>query len=97
MKNFFHNNYNNFCEWFNLIFSGVDRKKSVRLNTEFNRSVSVPVDKVLPRLPGCSAPNQTPTTPESEYVLIKETALCMLPNHNYRMSAKNRDKNLTFV
>ncbi|XP_008201569.1 mitogen-activated protein kinase kinase kinase 15 isoform X3 [Tribolium castaneum] len=47
-------------------FIGVDRKKSVRLNTEFNRSVSVPVDKMLPRLPGCSAPNQTPTTPESD-------------------------------
>ncbi|RZB39511.1 mitogen-activated protein kinase kinase kinase 15 [Asbolus verrucosus] len=48
-------------------FIGSERKKSVRLNTEFNRSVSVPVDKVIPpRLPGCSAPNQTPTTPESD-------------------------------
>jgi mitogen-activated protein kinase kinase kinase 5 len=47
-------------------FIGSERKKSMRLNTDFNRSVSVPVDKVIPRLPGCSAPNQTPTTPESE-------------------------------
>ncbi|XP_018562538.1 mitogen-activated protein kinase kinase kinase 15 isoform X2 [Anoplophora glabripennis] len=48
-------------------FLGPDRKKNVRLNTEFNRSVSVPVDKITPRHPGhSSAPNQTPTTPESD-------------------------------
>ncbi|KAJ8919071.1 hypothetical protein NQ315_016978 [Exocentrus adspersus] len=48
-------------------FLGLDRKKNVRLNTEFNRSVSVPVDKIQPRHPGHnSAPNQTPTTPESD-------------------------------
>lgn len=47
--------------------SGSERKKSIRLAGEFNRSVSVPVDKVALRLPGhSSAPNQTPTTPESE-------------------------------
>ncbi|KAG5875524.1 hypothetical protein JTB14_033890 [Gonioctena quinquepunctata] len=43
------------------------RQKTVRLNTEFNRSVSVPVEKMNPRHPGHnSAPNQTPTTPESD-------------------------------
>ncbi|XP_060523594.1 mitogen-activated protein kinase kinase kinase 15 isoform X2 [Cylas formicarius] len=49
-------------------FLGPERKKSVRLNAEFNRSVSVPVDKVGPRPAGghASAPNQTPTTPESD-------------------------------
>ncbi|KAL3276728.1 hypothetical protein HHI36_012098 [Cryptolaemus montrouzieri] len=47
-------------------FLGCDRKKTVRLNTELSRSVSVPVDKVNIRLPGSSAPNQTPTTPESD-------------------------------
>lgn len=48
-------------------FLGSERKKSVRLNTEFNRSVSVPADKA--QRPGSghsSAPNQTPTTPESD-------------------------------
>lgn len=44
-----------------------ERKKSVRLNTEFNRSVSVPAERAQARLPGhSSAPNQTPTTPEPE-------------------------------
>lgn len=47
-------------------FLGCDRKKNVRLNTELSRSVSVPVDKVNTRLPGSSAPNQTPTTPDSD-------------------------------
>ncbi|XP_076252318.1 apoptotic signal-regulating kinase 1 isoform X2 [Rhynchophorus ferrugineus] len=44
-----------------------DRKK-VRPNTEFNRSVSVPVDKVYPSISSghSSAPNQTPTTPETD-------------------------------
>ncbi|KRT79539.1 protein kinase [Oryctes borbonicus] len=42
-----------------------ERKKSVRLNTEYNRSVSVPADRVVHRLSGhSSAPNQTPTTPD---------------------------------
>ncbi|KAK4881515.1 hypothetical protein RN001_004834 [Aquatica leii] len=43
------------------------RKKSVRLNTEFNRSVSVPADRGNSRYPGhSSAPNLTPTSPESD-------------------------------
>ncbi|KAK5649782.1 hypothetical protein RI129_000811 [Pyrocoelia pectoralis] len=44
-----------------------ERKKSVRLNTEFNRSVSVPADRANPRYSGHSTtPSQTPTTPESD-------------------------------
>ncbi|XP_074030538.1 apoptotic signal-regulating kinase 1 isoform X1 [Leptinotarsa decemlineata] len=43
------------------------RQKTVRLNTEFNRSVSVPVEKMGVRHTGHnSAPNQTPTTPEAD-------------------------------
>ncbi|XP_017781301.1 PREDICTED: mitogen-activated protein kinase kinase kinase 15 isoform X2 [Nicrophorus vespilloides] len=43
-----------------------ERKKSVRLAPDYNRSVSVPADRVVARLPGrSSAPNQTPTSPES--------------------------------
>lgn len=53
-----------------LVFSiikGPERKKSVRINTEFARSASVPVDKVPSRPSGrSSAPNQTPTSVESE-------------------------------
>ncbi|KAK9881035.1 hypothetical protein WA026_014378 [Henosepilachna vigintioctopunctata] len=47
-------------------FLGCDRKKTVRLNTELSRSVSVPVDKLNTRLPGSSAPNQSPSTPEAD-------------------------------
>ncbi|KAF5298256.1 hypothetical protein FQR65_LT09767 [Abscondita terminalis] len=44
-----------------------ERKKSIRLNTEFNRSVSVPADRGNSRYPGhSSAPNLTPTSPESD-------------------------------
>lgn len=44
-----------------------ERKKSVRLNTEFNRSVSVPAERAAARLSGhSSAPNQTPNTPDPE-------------------------------
>ncbi|XP_031333897.1 mitogen-activated protein kinase kinase kinase 15-like [Photinus pyralis] len=44
-----------------------ERKKSVRLNTEFNRSVSVPADRANPRYSGhSSTQSQTPTTPESD-------------------------------
>lgn len=46
-----------------------DKKKSVKVSTEFNRSVSVPVDRISGRsgLAGhSSAPNQTPTTPDAE-------------------------------
>nr|XP_022901393.1 mitogen-activated protein kinase kinase kinase 5-like [Onthophagus taurus] len=47
-----------------------ERKKSVRLSNqsvEFNRSVSVPVERVINRTPGrSSAPNQTPVTPETD-------------------------------
>lgn len=43
------------------------RQKTVRLNNEYTRSVSVPVDKLVSRHPGHnSAPNQTPTTPDPE-------------------------------
>ncbi|CAG9769222.1 unnamed protein product [Ceutorhynchus assimilis] len=49
-------------------FLGPERKKPLRVNTEFNRSVSVPVDKMVPRMLAghSSAPNQTPVTPESD-------------------------------
>ncbi|XP_019870241.2 mitogen-activated protein kinase kinase kinase 15 isoform X4 [Aethina tumida] len=49
-------------------FLGVDRKKSIRLNPELSRSVSVPYEKVATRtITGrSSAPNQTPTTPDSD-------------------------------
>lgn len=51
--------------WFCQILG--ERKKSVRLNTEFNRSVSVPAERAQNRIPGhSSAPNQTPTTPDPE-------------------------------
>lgn len=44
-----------------------ERKKSIRVPTEFNRSISVPADRISRTLPGhSSAPNQTPTTPEPE-------------------------------
>ncbi|XP_066150491.1 mitogen-activated protein kinase kinase kinase 15 isoform X2 [Euwallacea fornicatus] len=45
-----------------------ERKKPVRMPTEFSRSVSVPVDKLAPKMLSghSSAPNQTPTTPESD-------------------------------
>lgn len=45
-----------------------ERKKSVRVNTEYNRSVSVPVDRLTGKttIGHSSAPNQTPTTPNGE-------------------------------
>ncbi|CAG9856880.1 unnamed protein product [Phyllotreta striolata] len=44
------------------------RQKNVRLNTEFNRSVSVPAEKMANRHPGHnSAPNQTPTSPDADF------------------------------
>lgn len=55
-----------FTYLYNLFIPG-ERKKSVRLNTELNRSISVPADRVTSRLPGhSSAPNQTPNTPDPE-------------------------------
>nr|CAH7714390.1 unnamed protein product [Callosobruchus chinensis] len=43
------------------------RQKNVRLNTEFSRSVSVPVEKLVTRTHGpASAPNNTPTSPEAD-------------------------------
>ncbi|CAH1106010.1 unnamed protein product [Psylliodes chrysocephalus] len=43
------------------------RQKNVRLNTDFNRSISVPAEKITSRYPGHnSAPNQTPTSPDAD-------------------------------
>lgn len=47
-------------------FLGCDRKKTVRVTTEFNRSVSLPVDKINIRLPGANAPHPSPATPDSD-------------------------------
>ena len=47
--------------------SFLSEKKKNRTNTEYNRSISVPAERVVARLPGhSSAPNQSPSTPVSE-------------------------------
>ncbi|KAL1506471.1 hypothetical protein ABEB36_005833 [Hypothenemus hampei] len=63
-------------------FLGPERKKQPRVNAEFNRSVSVPVDKLAaPRTyqGHSSVPNQTPTISETDSVKHSRTASLLPP------------------
>ncbi|XP_072394647.1 mitogen-activated protein kinase kinase kinase 15 isoform X1 [Diabrotica undecimpunctata] len=63
------------------------RQKTVRLNTEFNRSVSVPAEKKSTRQTGHnSAPNQTPVSPETEQALQEEENWHSVGSHQSRAS-----------